>query len=141
MLSPTARYAGQRLGTQVLKAVTARYFSSSLPSLKDHIVIALGGNALLKRGEKMTIKNQQKNIESGIASLKGVVNENKVTIVHGNGPQVGLLLLESDSYEKQTGLEQISLDVLDAETEGMIGYMIEQELQSYIDKDRGEFVD
>jgi carbamate kinase len=137
MLSSSTRAIGQRLGQQALRALSARYFSSSLPSLKEHIVIALGGNAMLKRGEEMTVSNQRKNIESGMASLADIVNNNTVTIVHGNGPQVGLLMLESAAYEKQTGLEQISLDVLDAETEGMLGYMIEQELQSHIGKDRG----
>lgn len=91
----------------------------------------------MQRGEKMTMENQRKNIRCGMASLQNIVNENTITLVHGNGPQVGLLLLESAAYEKQTGLSQMSLDVLDAETEGMIGYMIEQELHSLVNEDRG----
>ncbi|GAX10450.1 carbamate kinase [Fistulifera solaris] len=85
----------------------------------------------------MTISNQRHNIRDGMQSLADIVRKHKTTIVHGNGPQVGLLMLESDAYERQTGLQQISLDVLDAETEGMIGYMIEQELQPYLSQDQG----
>lgn len=103
---------------------------------KEHIVIALGGNALLQRKEKMTMENQRNNIRDGIRSLAPIVQNNTVTLVHGDGPQVGLLVLEGAEYEKQTGLEQMRLDVLDAETEGMIGYMIEQELHPYLDSDR-----
>jgi carbamate kinase len=69
-------------------------------------------------------------------SLAPIVRNNTVTIVHGNGPQVGLLVLEGAVYEMETGLEQMRLDVLDAETEGMIGYMIEQELHPLIPHDR-----
>ena len=67
----------------------ARHLSTAL---KEHIVIALGGNAMLKRGEKMTIDIQRQNIDSGMKSLANIVNQNRVTIVHGNGPQVGLLM-------------------------------------------------
>lgn len=116
---------------------SAARFLSSMPCLKQHVVVALGGNAMLKRGEKMTVEIQRSNIEAGMKSLADVINNNKITIVHGNGPQVGLLMLESDAYEKQTGLEQMSLDVLDAETEGMLGYLIEQGLEPYIEKERG----
>jgi carbamate kinase len=72
-----------------------------------------------------------------MASLNGIVRDYKITLVHGNGPQVGLLVLESASYEKETGLKPMHLDVLDAETEGMIGYLIEQEMQSYVGPERG----
>jgi carbamate kinase len=135
-LLSSARVVGSRVGFQALRAATCR-FLSSVATGKEHIVVALGGNALLKRGEKMTIDNQRNNISEGIAALANIVRDNKVTLVHGNGPQVGLLLLESAAYEQQTGLKQMSLDVLDAETEGMIGYLIEQELQSYLPNDRG----
>ena len=127
-------------------AVSAR-FGSSLAGLgiqkqqqqqhQQHIVVALGGNALLRRGQKMTQENQQENIVTGIASLGNIVRDNKITLVHGNGPQVGLLLLEGAEYQSKTGLQAMSLDVLDAETEGMIGYMLEQELQKYLPPDRG----
>lgn len=65
-------------------ALATRFMSSDM---KDHIVIALGGNALLKRGEKMTISNQRQNIRDGMQSLAEIVNKHKSTIVHGNGPQ------------------------------------------------------
>jgi hypothetical protein len=65
-------------------AVAGRYISSTM---NDHIVIALGGNALLKRGEKMTISNQRQNIRDGMKSLADIVSKYKTTIVHGNGPQ------------------------------------------------------
>jgi carbamate kinase len=105
---------------------------------QQHIVVALGGNALLKRGEEMTMENQRSNIAQGMKTLASIVENHKTTIVHGNGPQVGLLMLESAEYEKSTGLKQISLDVLDAETEGMIGYLIEQELHNHLlNKQRG----
>jgi len=136
MLSVTFRSASRQLGTHAMRALSARY-ASSLSSLKEHVVIALGGNALLKRGEDLTIANQRKNIQEGMKSLAAVINQHPTTLVHGNGPQVGLLMLEGAAYEKETGLEQISLDVLDAETEGMIGYMLEQELQPYLARGRG----
>lgn len=112
--------------------------SASSP-LKEHIVVALGGNALLKRKEEMTIENQRQNIAKGVASLHNVLNDYKVTLVHGNGPQVGLLVLENDAYEKSHGLPATQLDVLDAETEGMIGYLLEQEIHAHLDspKERG----
>jgi carbamate kinase len=95
---------------------------------KQHIVVALGGNALLKRGEKLNVQNQRKNIADGISSLSSVLKNNKITFVHGNGPQVGLLALQGAAYQHQSGTEAMELDVLDAETEGMIGYLLEQEI-------------
>lgn len=90
------------------------------------VVVALGGNALLRRGEKMTADNQRKNARlaaEALAPLYDVGHE--VVITHGNGPQVGLLALQGAAYEH---VEAYPLDVLGAETVGMIGYMIEQEL-------------
>jgi carbamate kinase len=90
------------------------------------ILVALGGNALLRRGEAMTAENQRRNVRraaEAVAPLAG--GEHQLVITHGNGPQVGLLALQSASFQ-QAGAD--SLDVLGAQTEGMIGYMIEQEL-------------
>jgi hypothetical protein len=67
-----------------------RLLSSELR--KEHIVVALGGNALLKRGEEMTGANQRQNIADGVESLKNILKEYRITLVHGNGPQVGLLV-------------------------------------------------
>ncbi len=89
------------------------------------IVIALGGNALLRRGEDMTAENQRKNIQNAVSSLAPIVEHNELVISHGNGPQVGLLSLQSAAYKE---VEEYPLDILGAQTQGMIGYMIEQEL-------------
>src|SRR3954467_13924109 len=89
------------------------------------IVIALGGNALLKRGEAMTAEAQRRNIRTAAEAMAPVAAEHQLVISHGNGPQVGLLALQSAAYG---AVEAYPLDVLGAETEGMVGYMIEQEL-------------
>ncbi|CAG8865911.1 Carbamate kinase 1 [Pseudomonas fluorescens] len=89
------------------------------------IVVALGGNALLRRGEPMTAENQRANIRVACEQIARIHPGNELVIAHGNGPQVGLLSLQAQSYKPE---EAYPLDVLGAETEGMIGYMIEQEL-------------
>jgi carbamate kinase len=89
------------------------------------IVVALGGNALLKRGEPMTAEAQRANVKIAAEALAPVAQEHQLVISHGNGPQVGLLALQGAAYKPD---EAYPLDVLGAETEGMIGYMIEQEL-------------
>ncbi|MBC7210890.1 MAG: FCD domain-containing protein [Pseudomonas sp.] len=88
------------------------------------IVVALGGNALLRRGEPMTADNQRANIRTATEQIAKIHPGNELVIAHGNGPQVGLLALQGLSYKAD---EAYPLDVLGAETEGMIGYMIEQE--------------
>ncbi len=88
-------------------------------------VVALGGNALLRRGQPLTADNQRENIEVAAAALAPLAAQCDLVITHGNGPQVGLLTLQNEAYLAQ---ERYPLDVLDAETEGMIGYLIEQEL-------------
>ena len=89
------------------------------------VVIALGGNALLKRGEPMTAEAQRSNVRIAAPSLAEVARNHALVLSHGNGPQVGLLALQSAAYEE---VEPYPLDVLGAETEGMIGYVLEQEL-------------
>jgi len=89
------------------------------------IVVALGGNALLRRGEPMTADNQRINIRIAAEQLAKIAPGIELVVAHGNGPQVGLLSLQAAAY---TELTPYPLDVLGAETEGMIGYMIEQEL-------------
>ena len=89
------------------------------------IVVALGGNALLKRGEPMTHDVQRANIRVAAEALKPVAEQHELVLAHGNGPQVGLLALQASAYKD---VEAYPLDVLGAQTEGMIGYMIEQEL-------------
>jgi carbamate kinase len=89
------------------------------------IVIALGGNALLQRGQPMTAQNQRANIRVAAERIARVVPGNEVVIAHGNGPQVGLLALQAAAYLE---VAPYPLDVLGAQTEAMIGYVIEQEL-------------
>jgi len=89
------------------------------------IVIALGGNALLQRGQPMTAENQRTNIRLAAERIASIAPGNEIVIAHGNGPQVGLLALQDLAYE---AVDPYPLDVLGAETEAMIGYVIEQEL-------------
>lgn len=89
------------------------------------VLVALGGNALLRRGEPMTAEAQRANVQVAARSLAPIAQQHQLVLSHGNGPQVGLLALQSAAYED---VEQFPLDVLGAQTEGMIGYVIEQEL-------------
>jgi carbamate kinase len=90
------------------------------------VAAALGGNALLKRGEAQTIANQRANVAAAAEALAPIAARGHALVVtHGNGPQVGLLALQAEAYRPG---EPAPLDVLSAETEGMIGYMIELEL-------------
>jgi carbamate kinase len=89
------------------------------------ILVALGGNALLRRGEEMTAENQRRNVRVAAEALAPLGREHQLVISHGNGPQVGLLALQGAAYDE---VGAYPLDVLGAQTEGMIGYVIEQEL-------------
>ncbi|MGH2636775.1 MAG: carbamate kinase [Actinomycetota bacterium] len=89
------------------------------------VVVALGGNALLKRGEPMTADVQRANVRTAAPALAAVAGTHQLVLSHGNGPQVGLLALQAAAYEE---VEAYPLDVLGAQTEGMIGYVLEQEL-------------
>jgi carbamate kinase len=89
------------------------------------ILVALGGNALLKRGEPMTAEVQRANVRTAARSLAPVAGHHQLVLSHGNGPQVGLLALQAAAY---TAVDPYPLDLLGAQTEGMIGYLIEQEL-------------
>jgi carbamate kinase len=94
------------------------------------IVAALGGNALLRRGEPMTMQTQRQNVRKAVAALAPLILAgHQLIVTHGNGPQVGLLALQAaagpaDGY--------YPLDILGAESEGTIGYLIEQELQNVL---------
>ncbi len=97
------------------------------------VVIALGGNALLRRGEPMTAERQRANVARAAASIAEVIRAgHRVVVTHGNGPQVGLLALQSEAYLAESAFP---LDVLGAETEGMIGYLIEQELENALERE------
>ena len=97
------------------------------------IVVALGGNALLRRGEPMTAEVQRANIRVAAQALAPIASAHQLVISHGNGPQVGLLALQGAAYKPE---EAYPLDVLGAETEGMIGYIIEQELGNLLPFER-----
>jgi len=89
------------------------------------VVVALGGNALLRRGEPLTAENQRANARIACKALAPLALEHELVISHGNGPQVGLLALQGSAY---TEVDPYPLDMLGAQTEGMIGYLIQQEL-------------
>jgi carbamate kinase len=89
------------------------------------IVVALGGNALQHRGEPMTVEGQRHNVAVACKSLAPVAEEHELVVSHGNGPQVGLLALQAAAYDEASAYP---FDILGAQTEGMIGYLIEQEL-------------
>jgi carbamate kinase len=98
------------------------------------IVAALGGNALLRRGQALTAENQRENARVAAGSLAEIVRAgHDLVITHGNGPQVGLLALQGLAHKPD---EVYPLDILGAETEGMIGYLIEQELENALDHER-----
>jgi carbamate kinase len=97
------------------------------------IVVALGGNALLRRSDPMTTAVQRRNIRIAAEALAPLAAEHSLIVVHGNGPQVGLLSLQAESYHEA---EPYPLDVLDAGTQGMIGYLIQQELRQLLPPDR-----
>lgn len=95
------------------------------------LVIALGGNALLKRGEPMLCENQRENVSLACRQIAKAYAGNELVVTHGNGPQVGLLALQNNAYKK---VPMYPLDVIGAESVGMIGYMIQQELVNYVPK-------
>jgi carbamate kinase len=97
------------------------------------VVVALGGNALLKRGEPLTAENQRANARVACKALAPVALEHELVISHGNGPQVGLLALQSSAY---TEVDPYPLDLLGAQTEGMIGYLIQQELGNELPQEK-----
>ncbi|MQW77859.1 carbamate kinase [Nocardioides sp. dk4132] len=94
------------------------------------IVAALGGNALLQRGQRPDADVQQANVRRAIAALAPLANEHELVITHGNGPQVGVLALQSASDPRLTS--PYPFDVLGAQTQGMIGYWLLQALQNEI---------
>jgi carbamate kinase len=91
------------------------------------VVVALGGNALIRRGERADAATQRANVVRAVRSVAALAQRHEVVVTHGNGPQVGLLALQADAYR---GVAPYPLDVLGAESEGMIGYLLEQELMN-----------
>jgi carbamate kinase len=97
------------------------------------LVVAIGGNALLRRGQALSPNNQLDNIRRAAAQLALVAGGNQLVLTHGNGPQIGLLALQSAAYKAG---ETYPLDVLGAQTDGMIGYLLEQELSNLLPASR-----
>jgi carbamate kinase len=100
------------------------------PGLRDRgvVVVALGGNALLRRGEKPDAGVQRRHVRDAAQALAPLAETQDLIICHGNGPQIGLLALESESDRSLT--RPYPLDVLVAQTQGMIGYWLAQELRN-----------
>jgi carbamate kinase len=96
---------------------------------QETVVVALGGNALLRRGEKLEADSQLRAAREAARMLAPVSERTRLVVTHGNGPQVGLLALMNDAY---TSVSPYPLDVLGAETEGQIGYVIEMELDNVV---------
>jgi carbamate kinase len=94
---------------------------------RPRAVVALGGNALLRRGEPLEAENQARAAQAAAGLLARVSSTHQLVVTHGNGPQVGLLALMSDAY---TDTRPYPLDVLGSETEGQIGYVLELELDN-----------
>jgi carbamate kinase len=89
------------------------------------VVAALGGNALLRRGEPLESEIARRNAKVAAEALATLAREHQLVVTHGNGPQIGLLALQNEAYRD---VPSYPLDVLGAESEGMIGYVMEQEL-------------
>lgn len=97
------------------------------------LLVALGGNALLRRGQVQSFENQLNNIRVAAAQLAKVAVSHQLVVTHGNGPQVGLLALQENAYDARS---VDGLDVLGAQTDGMIGYLLEQELTNLLPRSR-----
>lgn len=91
----------------------------------SRMVVALGGNALLRRGEPAEAAIQRARVADAATGLALVAQAHELIVTHGNGPQVGLLSLEADAY---TAVAPYPLDILGAESQGMIGYLLVQAL-------------
>src|SRR4051794_40476588 len=92
-------------------------------------VVALGGNALLRRGEPLEADTQARAARAAAEALACVASSHRLVVTHGNGPQVGLLALMSEAYSETP---PYPLDVLGSETEGQIGYVLELELDNAV---------
>ncbi len=97
------------------------------------LVVALGGNALLRRDDPPNVEAQRRNLHAAAGVLADLAREHSIIVTHGNGPQVGLLALQTEAIDE---IEPMPLDVLGAQTQGMIGYWIEDELRDALDGSR-----
>ncbi|MEJ2158473.1 MAG: carbamate kinase, partial [Desulfobacteraceae bacterium] len=100
-----------------------------MPTRKQTLMVALGGNALIKKGQIGTIEEQFENLSVPVAQLARLSRHYRLLITHGNGPQVGNLLLQQESCPQ---VPRLPLEILVAQTQGQIGYMIESTLDSQL---------
>lgn len=94
---------------------------------KDILLVALGGNALIRKGQRGTAEEQFANLRVPLRQIARLSRQYRVIITHGNGPQVGNLLLQQECCQE---VPQLPLEILVAQTQGQIGYMIESTLDS-----------
>jgi len=103
--------------------------------MKKLAVVAFGGNALLLSGQKGTIEEQKQNADEALKNLlKLIINDYNLVLTHGNGPQVGNILLSDAAGQKNNGLPPMPLDILVAYSQGFIGYILEQQLRNIFTK-------
>ncbi len=103
---------------------------------KPTLLIALGGNALIQKGQEGTIEQQFENLRISIRQIASLVNDYKIIITHGNGPQVGNLMLQQESCDE---VPKLPLEILVAQTQGQIGYMIESVLDESLMEQTSDF--
>ena len=105
--------------------------------MKKLAVVAFGGNALLSSGQKGTISEQEENVYNTCSHLVQLIKKKyNIVIGHGNGPQVGNVLLQHEAGEQVFGIPKMPIDICVAETQGSIGYMIEQQLRNVLEKEK-----
>jgi len=105
-------------------------------STKPILLIALGGNALIQKGQKGTITEQFENLRLSIRQIAALISDYRIIITHGNGPQVGNLLLQQESCD---AVPRLPLEILVAQTQGQIGYMIESVLDEALMEQDADF--
>lgn len=98
-------------------------------------VVAFGGNALLRAGERGTIDEQEANVYQTCEGLLGLIKKDyNIVIGHGNGPQVGNIILQVNAGEKMYGIPEMPMDICGAYSQGFIGYIIEQQFKNVLNK-------
>lgn len=111
------------------------FYIINITNMKKLAVVAFGGNALLRAGQKGTINEQEANVYQTCESLLGLIkNDYNIVIGHGNGPQVGNILLQNNAGEKLFGIPEMPLDICGAYSQGFIGYIIEQQFRNVLTK-------
>lgn len=133
---PTSRWYGRVPGPPAPTASCDPGRGGTAYAARMRVVVALGGNALLRRGEPLTIETQRRNVRAAAAAIEPIAREHELVVTHGNGPQVGLLALQAAAAARAAGLPGTPLDVLGAQTEGMLGYLLEQEIGNRVAADR-----